>query len=205
MPLPTSTLSTNAAIKTSHARLQQPVTSSTKVATQSEPHQSDPHNKPTKAVASDTLKGDRITHLSIPLLLEWWQQRKRLASSRSNLHATLPKGDDLYLQAYYRLMEVYSVVKSGGVQAQTEAVQAFSERESKLLQQQLADIGTNEALTQAEKSQAREHIEQELTELKCANDWRLQALVNITPEEEALVQQYLPKIESALTMQARCA
>ncbi|MEL6816203.1 MAG: hypothetical protein AAFP03_15545 [Cyanobacteria bacterium J06598_3] len=198
MPLPTSTLSTNAAVKKSRARLQQPVTPSVKIAAQ--------HSiKAVKAVARETLASDRITSHSIPLLLEWWQQRKRLANSRSNLHATLPKGDDLYLRAYYRLMEVYSVVKSGGVQAQTEAVQAFAERESRLLHQQLSDINAEKTLTQTEKVQAREKIDQELTELKCANDWRLQALMNIDADEEALVQQHLSAIENTLTMQARCA
>lgn len=192
MPLSISTLPTTAPLPLSHTR--QRANPSVPAVTQPETRQ------PVKNSASET-----ITSLSIPFLLEWWQQRKRLANSRSNLHATLPKGDDLYLQAYYRLMEIYSVVKSGGVQAQTEAVQAFSERESRLLHQRLADMNADENLTQPEKKLGREKIEQELTELKCANDWRLQALVNIAPEEEALVQQYLPNIERTLTMQARCA
>lgn len=145
-----------------------------------------------------------ITSISIPLLLEWWKHRKRLASYRSNLHATLPKGDDTYLQAYYRLMEVYSVVKSGGVEAQTEAVHAFAKRESRLLNQRLAAIEAAEELTEPEKRREREKVEQEFNELRCANDWRLQSLVNIAPEEEALVHEYLSDIESTL-MQAKCA
>jgi hypothetical protein len=143
-----------------------------------------------------------LNNVSIPLLLDWWQQRKRVASARSNLHRTLPKGDDAYLQAYYRLMEVYSVVKSGGVKAQMEAVQAFGKRESTLLHQRLAQIDSTLALN--EKQQAKDKIQQELSELHSANNWRLQALTNITPEEEALVKRYLSDIEQTL-MQTKCA
>ena len=145
-----------------------------------------------------------IKSISIPLLLDWWQKRKRVASVRTNLHRTLPKVDDAYLKAYYRLMEVYSVVKSGGVKTQVEAVHAFAERESKLLQQQLDAIALADDLTPSEKQQEQKKIQQELTELHSANDWRLQTLANITPDEEALVQQYLPDIERTL-IQAECA
>ncbi len=145
-----------------------------------------------------------IKSISIPLLLDWWQKRKRVASVRSNLHRTLPKVDDAYLQAYYRLMEVYSVVKSGGVKTQIEAVHAFAKRESKLLHQRFDEIEAAEDVTPSEKQQEQEKLQQALTELQSANDWRLQALASITPDEEALVQQYLPDIERTL-MQAECA
>ncbi|MGB7088309.1 MAG: hypothetical protein WBD47_22330 [Phormidesmis sp.] len=145
-----------------------------------------------------------LTTLSIPLLLEWWQKRKRLASSYSNLHATLPKGDDLYLQAYYRLMEVYSVVKSGGVKAQIEAIQAFAERESDALQQRLVEIEAAAAMSECEKQQKRQIVAHELNELRSANSWRLQALMGIAAEEEIIVERYLPDIERTL-MQAQCA
>jgi hypothetical protein len=144
-----------------------------------------------------------ITNISIPMLLDWWQQRKRLANALGNLRATLPKEDETYLQNYYRLMEVYSVVKSGGVKAQTEAVQAFAKRESGLLNQRLAEIEAAE-LAESEKRRSRARIKQEMNELRCANDWRLKALTNIEPEEEAVVKQYLPDIEKTL-MQAQCA
>jgi hypothetical protein len=145
-----------------------------------------------------------LKNVSIPLLLDWWQQRKRVASARSNLHRTLPKGDEAYLQAYYRLMEVYSVVKSGGVKAQMEAVHAFGKRESSLLHERLAKIDSTPTLVSSEKHQAKEKIQQELKELNSANDWRLQALNNITAEEESLVNQYLSDIEQTL-MQAKYA
>ncbi len=145
-----------------------------------------------------------LNNVSIPLLLDWWQQRKRVASARSNLHRTLPKCDEAYLQAYYRLMEVYSVVKSGGVKAQMEAVQAFGKRESSLLYERLAKIDATPTLVPSEKHQAKEKVQQELSELHSANNWRLQALTNITAEEETLVKQYLCDIEQTL-MQAKYA
>ena len=151
------------------------------------------------ASISETINGT-----SIPLLLEWWQQRKRFANARTNLSATLPKGDEAYLKAYYRLMEVYSVVKSGGVQAQTEAVQAFARRESVLLEQRLSEIEAAEELAEAAKRQERQKVKQEIQELHSANSWRLQALTNIDPDEEATVKQYLPDIEKTI-LQMQCA
>ena len=145
-----------------------------------------------------------INSVSIPILLVWWQQRKRVATVRSHLSATLPKGDATYLKAYYRLMEVYSVVKSGGVKAQTEAVRAFAQRESFLLTQRLNDIEKAEELAEAAKKQEREKVALEIKELRSANNWRLQALTNIAPDEEASVKQYLTDIEKAL-MQVQCA
>lgn len=144
-----------------------------------------------------------IKSISIPLLLDWWQQRKRIASVRSNLHRTRPTVDDTYLQAYYRLMEVYSVVKAGGVVAQVEAVHAFAKRESQRLHQRLDAIAAAKNLTPHEQQQQRQQLQQELTELHSANDWRLQMLKAITPDEESLVRQHLAEIERTL-MQAEC-
>lgn len=145
-----------------------------------------------------------INSVSIPVLLDWWQQRKRIASARVNLSRSPLKHDDTYLQAYYRLMEVYSVVKSGGVKAQTEAVNAFSQRESSLLRQRLAEIDTDSTVPDAEKQHSKAMIQQELEELRSANNWRLNALTNINPDEEALVKAHLSDIERTL-IQTKCA
>jgi len=145
-----------------------------------------------------------INSVSIPLLLDWWQQRKRIASARINLSRT-PKRDDTYLQAYYRLMEVYSVVKSGGVKAQTEAVHAFATRESSLLRQRLAEIDADATTSDSEKHHSKAKIQQELDELRSANDWRIKALTGIDPDEEAIVKQHLPDIERTLIQQPKCA
>lgn len=150
-----------------------------------------------------SLTSSSISQVSIPVLLDWWQKRKRLVQSPVKLSASLPKSDDTYLQAYYRLMEVYSVVKSGGVQAQMEAVKAFAEREMMLLNQQLNEIEAAE-IDEAKKIREREKVEQELDELRCANDWRLQTLTAIAPDEEAVVSAHLRDIERTL-MQVQCA
>ncbi|MGC1308229.1 MAG: hypothetical protein WA885_13460 [Phormidesmis sp.] len=150
-----------------------------------------------------SLQSLTLTSLSIPFLLNWWQQRKRTASL-GNLQATLPRGDETYLQAYYRLMEVYSVVKSGGVTAQIEAVNALTRRESALLNQQLAQIETHTELSESERHRERQKVEQELNEMTSANKWRIQTLSAIAPEEEAVVRQYLSDIEKTL-MPSKCA
>ena len=150
------------------------------------------------------VEGVSIISVSIPVLLDWWQQRKRVASARINLNPSLPQRDAVYLQAYYRLMEVYSVVKSGGVKAQTEAVYAFAERESALLQQRLAEIEADSSTSEQTKQNDRAKIQQELDELRSANNWRLESLTGITPEEEAVVKRHLPDIEKTL-LQATCS
>ncbi|MEO1621825.1 MAG: hypothetical protein AAFU53_12445, partial [Cyanobacteria bacterium J06632_3] len=115
---------------------------------------------PSASIAPDSVasvgNAATINNVSIPLLLDWWQQHKRIASVRSNISATLLKGDETYLQAYYRLMEIYSVVKSGGVQAQTEAVKAFAQREACLLNQRLHEIDATAELAEAVKREERE-------------------------------------------------
>lgn len=140
----------------------------------------------------------KVNSISVPLLLEWWQQRQLIASVRCTLHRTLPKGDEAYLQAYYRLMEVYSVVKSGGVQVQKEAVRAFAQRESRLLHQRLVEVESGPQLAEQDKRSEKEKIKQELRELHSANDWRLQTLTNIAPSEEAVVRRHLCDIERTL-------
>ena len=145
-----------------------------------------------------------ISQVSIPVVLDWWQQRKRLVRTPIKISAIIPKADDAYLHAYYRLMEVYSVVKSGGVQAQMEAVKAFAAREVALLNQRLHEIEIAAGIGEEEKRQEREKVEQELIELRCANDWRLKTLTAIDPAEEAIVSQHLPAIEKTL-LQVQCA
>ncbi len=164
------------------------------------------HNPSTTSITPTNITsiGSTSNGASIHLLLEWWQQRKRIANTRSHIGSALTKGDDIYLQAYYRLMEVYSVVKAGGVQAQTEAVQAFANRESERLNQRLDEIELSQTLSAAEKRQEREKIQKEIQELCSANNWRLNALTGIAPVEEELVKQYLPDIEKTL-LEVPCA
>ncbi|NEP18327.1 MAG: hypothetical protein F6J97_15725 [Leptolyngbya sp. SIO4C1] len=132
-----------------------------------------------------------ITTASIPLLLEWWQQRKRLATANGvNSLPVFKNTDDSYLDAYRRLMEVYSVVKSGGVQVQTEAAKAHLSRELAALHQ-AADAAASERQAQ---------IQQEILELERSTAWRLSTLNTIRPAEEAAVRQYLSEIEQVLLL-----
>ncbi|MEM8505728.1 MAG: hypothetical protein AAF716_21565 [Cyanobacteria bacterium P01_D01_bin.1] len=153
---------------------------------------------PESAPESATISPTALNSASLSLLLEWWPQRKRVTNLRNHLDATLPKGNETYLQAYHRLMEIYSVVKSGGVQARTEAVKAFVERESVLLNQRLGEIETATDLSENEKQEERAKIEQELKELTQSNNWRIQMLSSIAPEEEEAVRQRLSDIEQTL-------
>ncbi|MEL7227722.1 MAG: hypothetical protein AAGL17_23555, partial [Cyanobacteria bacterium J06576_12] len=89
-------------------------------------------------------------------------------------------------------------------EAQTEAVRAFARRESGLLNQRLNEIEAAEELAEAAKKQEKEKVKQEIQELQSANSWRLQALTNIDPDEEATVKKHLLDIEKTL-MQARHA
>jgi len=95
-------------------------------------------------------------------------------------------------------MEVYSVVKSGGVQVRAGAVKAFVERESALLNQRLSEIETAADLPEDEKREERAKLEQEFEELNQSNSWRLNMLTNIAPEEEAIVKRHLFDIEQTL-------
>ena len=60
-----------------------------------------------------------ISETSIPVILQWWLQRKRRAYSGDVLsHPIVQDVDSSYLDKYQRLMDVYAVVKSGGAEAQ---------------------------------------------------------------------------------------
>lgn len=131
----------------------------------------------------------------IPLLLQWWQHRKRLANT-SRTPVVSDTDDNHYLDAYHRMMEVYSVVKAGGVDTQIAAAQAYLQRETQSLQQQLAVL-------QAEKDNANLHQKQaqlnhEAQELESSVNWRLHSLKEIKPEEEAAVRQHMAEIERIL-------
>jgi hypothetical protein len=148
-----------------------------------------------------------INHTSIALLIEWWTRRKRLA--RANSVASSPvvqDADSTYLEAYHRMMEVYSVVKSGGVQAQMGAAQAYFQREVQPLYQALNALDTLNASSSkhpkktgaSEVDLERHRLEREIQDLERALNWRLSALKDIQPEEEKTVQKHLNEIEGIL-------
>ncbi|MBD0337140.1 MAG: hypothetical protein ICV62_16755 [Cyanobacteria bacterium Co-bin13] len=93
-----------------------------------------------------------------------------------------------------RLMEIYCVVKAGGVQVQTEAAQAHLSRELAQLKAELA-----EAETQRPNSSRSAILHQEIEDLRRSVHWRLTRLRGIDPNEEAAVAACLTEIEQGLS------
>ncbi|MEO1590882.1 MAG: hypothetical protein AAFU71_06285 [Cyanobacteria bacterium J06632_22] len=138
-----------------------------------------------------------ISEATIPLLLQWWQQRKRLASSTGVLSSPVLKDTDQgYLEACHRMMEIYSVVKAGGVRAQREAAQAYLRREQAAIHRALDKLARQPMSDEAGVSRAQ--LEADAQELASATHWRLSTLSQIDPAEEAAVQRYLRDIERVL-------
>ncbi|MEO0539518.1 MAG: hypothetical protein AAFZ80_01490 [Cyanobacteria bacterium P01_A01_bin.105] len=139
----------------------------------------------------------RISNATIPLLLQWWQQRKRLASSSGVLSSPVLKDtDDAYLEACHRMMEIYAVVKAGGVKAQREAAEAHLQREQAAIDQALGKLRQQPASSDTAMAQAQ--LQAEAQELASAVDWRLSALKQIDAAEETAVVRHLRDIERVL-------
>lgn len=96
-----------------------------------------------------------------------------------------------------RLMEIYCVVKAGGVQIQVEAAQAHLARETAKLELEISGL-------ESQGLNSR-HAAQDLTELHNSVTWRLALLQDITPEEEAAVVAHLPDLERQLLSPRRHA
>jgi hypothetical protein len=137
-----------------------------------------------------------INATTIPLLLQWWQHRKRLANASSM--PVFKDTDDHYLEAYHRMMEVYAVVKAGGVKAQVQAAQEYLHRERSALQKALEDLTAQAAGNAQNLTHEHERLNQEVQELEQSTNWRLSSLKDIRPEEEAAVKKYLSEIERTL-------
>ncbi len=95
---------------------------------------------------------------------------------------------------YQRLLEIYCVVRGGGVQAQVAAAQHFAAQERQDLsaqQQALAQQPPSPAVTQQQKL-----LTQEAWELEQSLGDRLAHLHSIRPEEEVAVRQCWEEIEA---------
>ncbi|HEY9877664.1 MAG TPA: hypothetical protein V6D29_04370 [Leptolyngbyaceae cyanobacterium] len=95
---------------------------------------------------------------------------------------------------FQRLMEIYCVVKSGGVKVRAEAARAFLERENTKLEAELTHLKAQED----PDSQAIYNLHQEIAELHRSVNWRLAILQSIDPDEEAAVAECLPHIEQQI-------
>lgn len=92
---------------------------------------------------------------------------------------------------YYRLMEIYCVVKAGGRGAQMEAARQLEQRERAELEaaiQALPPTAVNASRVEA--------LQQEIQELQTAIAQRLSYLKSISTAEEAAVRQCLNDIEA---------
>lgn len=135
-----------------------------------------------------------ISETSIPVILQWWQRRKRLANSGNVLSNPVVKDvDSNYLDKYQRLMDVYAVVKSGGAAAQIEAIQNHWDREREAITRRL-----NQISNQPEATDEYLRLLHEAQELDSSTHWRISHLKDIHPEEESAVREYLPEIEQVL-------
>ena len=130
-----------------------------------------------------------INDTTIPLILQWWRQRKRLATSGNVFSAPVVRDvDNSYLQTYQRLMSIYTVVKSGGVGTQIEAAHAHWLREKAAITQRLEQLDPRD-------TQKRLELQQEADELEQSMQWRVSSLKDIHPEEEAVIARHMDAIE----------
>lgn len=135
-----------------------------------------------------------ISQTSIPVILQWWSRRKRLANSGNVLsNPVVQHVDSNYLDKYQRLMDVYAVVKSGGAAAQIQAANEYWDREREAITRRLSQISN-----QPEATDEYLRLQQEAQELDSSTHWRISQLKDIHPEEETAVREYLPQIEQVL-------
>ncbi|NEQ54360.1 MAG: hypothetical protein F6K11_30235 [Leptolyngbya sp. SIO3F4] len=135
-----------------------------------------------------------ISEISIPVILQWWQQRKRRANSGDVLSNPVVKDvDSDYLDKYQRLMDIYAVVKSGGAEAQIQAAKEHCGREREAITQRL-----NQISNQPEATDEYLRLLHEVQEIERSTHWRINQLKDIQPEEEIAVRVHLPEIEQVL-------
>ena len=135
-----------------------------------------------------------ISQTSIPVILQWWLRRKRRANAGDVLsNPVINNGESNYLDKYQRLMDVYSVVKSGGASAQIQAIHEHWEREREAINRRL-----NQISNQPEATDEYLRLQQEARELESSTQWRINHLKDIHPDEEIAVRSCLPEIEQVL-------
>ncbi len=119
------------------------------------------------------------TPLSTAVIHQVLQWRQTAGQSADTAHP--------YWPLYGRLMEVYCVVKLGGVSAQVRAAQAMLSQERQTLMAQMGELTQPSGL-----------LHQELRDLEQSVDWRIQELRKIHPSEEQAVRQCFDAIAALL-------
>jgi hypothetical protein len=93
--------------------------------------------------------------------------------------------------AYQRLLEIYCVVKAGGLTAQVAVAQRLQQQEQAVLDADIASLRT-----QAHSDSRIQALEQERWELEQAIGDRLHYLSTIRPEEAVAVAACLAEIDA---------
>jgi DNA-binding transcriptional MerR regulator len=91
---------------------------------------------------------------------------------------------------YVRLMEIYCVVKAGGVAAQVEVAQRLEQAERAELQQEIDSL-----VDQSEMAGRVRALQQEIQEVERSVANRLAYLQSIDPQEEISVRSCMPLID----------
>ena len=86
-----------------------------------------------------------LTDARIRQVLAWWLQTQPANAGKSIAnHST--EDDTILLNTYYRLMEIYCMVKAGGVKGQIEAAQTLLAREKVALEAEIAAVNHSDSL-----------------------------------------------------------
>lgn len=112
--------------------------------------------------------------------------RTTLRQIQAQKAADGPPIDQQALLIYQRLMETYSIVCVGGVEAQVEATKQSQKRQIQILH---AEADPN----------CPQLLQQEIADLERATRWRINQLQQISPADEAAVQSCWSEIEAFIT------
>lgn len=94
---------------------------------------------------------------------------------------------------FERLMEIYCVVKTGGVELQKEAAEDYMRREQARIEGEIAELKAQDP-----NAGALGALAQEIIDLNDAVDWRRAFLESISPAEEAAVVAAQESLETQL-------
>ncbi|NER79064.1 MAG: hypothetical protein F6K42_05690 [Leptolyngbya sp. SIO1D8] len=92
---------------------------------------------------------------------------------------------------YVRLMEIYCVVKAGGITAQQTVAQRLQETEKAALLTEIQSLSTQSGMESRVQA-----LQQEIQELEKSVSDRLAYLSSIDPHEATLIQTCLPDIDA---------
>lgn len=140
----------------------------------------------------DNTPHNPLTEERIRQVLGWWLLNQTAESGRNAALSSVEE-ETAGLNDYYRLMEIYCLVKIGGVKGQIEAAQTLLARERRALEVEIADLDNPDSCPDRISL-----LRQEILELENSTRWRISQLEIIQAEEERAVINCLSAIENAL-------